>query len=97
MSGSNGISDKEFAEDMAFFAKEIEYLDTHDIGDELAAMPEVHFEFNLPPRRSHFAIEAALAAKLREVAAQRNVSAETLLSEWLREKTAEGEPVGAAR
>lgn len=87
---------RELEEDLLFFAKEIEHFETHDISEELANAPEVHFEINLPPRRTYFSIEAALAAKLRETARQRGTSAETLLNEWVREKTAEVEVVGAA-
>ncbi len=89
--------EEEAKEDLAYFAEAIEYMETHDIGDELANSPEVHFEINLPSRRTHFSIEAALAAKLRETARQRGTSAETLLNEWVREKTAEVEAVGAAK
>ncbi len=88
---------QELEEDLLFFAKEIEHFETHDMSEELANAPEVHFEINLPPRRTHFSIEAALAAKLRETARQRGTSAETLLNEWVREKTAETETVGAAK
>lgn len=89
--------DKEIAEDLAFFAEAIEHFETHDISEELANSPEVHFEINLPPRDPHFAIEKALAAKLRKTARQRGVSAEALLNEWVREKAAESETVGAAK
>jgi len=89
-------TEQEAREDVRQLADVIGYLDTHDIGDELDAMPEVHFEINLPPRKPHFAIETALAAKLRETARQRGVSAEALLNEWVREKAAESETVGAA-
>lgn len=89
--------DKEIAEDLAFFAKEIEYFETHDISEELANSPEVHFEINLPPRDPYFAIERALAVKLRKTARLRGVSAEALLNEWVREKAAESETVGAGR
>ncbi len=88
---------QELEEDLRFFAKEIEHFEAHDISEELANSPEVHFEINLPPRRTHFSIEAVLAAKLRETARQRGTSAETLLNEWVREKTAETEAVNAAK
>ena len=88
---------EEAREDVRQLADVIDYLDTHDIGDELDAMPEVHFEINLPPRDPHFAIERALAAKLRKTARLRGISAEALLNEWVREKAAESETVGAAK
>lgn len=61
----------------------INYLDTHDIGDELEAMPEVDFQISLPPRQPRFALEAAC---------QRGIPAEALLNHWVREK-AESEAV----
>lgn len=88
---------QELEEDLRFFAKEIEYFETHDISEELASAPEVHFEINLPPRKTHFSIETALAAKLRETARRRGTSPEDLLNEWVREKMAETEAVGAAK
>ncbi len=92
------LTDEEEArEDLRHFAELIEHFDTHDIGDELEGMPEVHFEINLPPRKTHFSIEAALAAKLRETARQRGTSAEALLDEWVREKMAETEVVGTVK
>lgn len=89
--------EKEAQEDIRHFADLIEHFDTHDVGDELANAPEVHFEINLPPRKTYFSIEMALAAKLREIARQRGTSAETLLNEWVREKTAETGAVGAGK
>ena len=95
---ASDLTDEEEArEDIRHFADLIEHFDTHDVGDELEGMPEVHFEVKLPPRRPHFPIEPALAAKLRETAQQRGTSAETLLNEWVREKTAEIEAVGAVK
>ena len=89
-------AEEEAREDIRQLADVIEYLDTHDVGDELDALPEVHFEINLPPHKAHFAVEAALAAKLREAARQRGIAAEALLNEWVREKIEAGQPVGAA-
>lgn len=94
---ANKITDEQGAvSDLVLYADEIEYFDTHDLSEDLEKRPEVHFEINLPPRDPHFAIERALAAKLRKTARQRGVSAEALLNEWVREKAAESETVGAA-
>ena len=83
--------------DLVLYADEIEYFETHDLSEELANGPEVHFEISPQARRTHFPIEAPLAAKLRETARQRGTSAEHLLNEWVREKTAETEAVSAAK
>ena len=86
--------EKEAREDLQHYEDLIEYLDTHDTGDEIAGMPEVHFEINLPPRRKRYPLDVDLAAQLDSIAKQRGISAETLLNEWVREKTAESQAVG---
>ncbi len=88
--------DKEVAEDLAFFAKEIEYFETHDISEELAASPEVPFEINLPPRRRRYALNTELSEKLGQIAQQRGIPAEDLLNQWVREKAAESQTISAA-
>ena len=89
------LTDEEEArEDMQHFANLIEHFDTHDVGDELEGMPEVHFEVSPQIRRRRYSVEPNLALQLDSIASQRGISAETLLNEWVREKTAEA--VGAA-
>ncbi len=96
MTTNDSISDKEFAEDLAFFAEELAYIETHDIGDELKTMPEVKFEVSPRLHRKRYALNYELSDKLGDIARQRGVSAETLLNQWVREKTAEVLTVGAA-
>ena len=86
------VIQEEAQESVQNLADIIEYLDTHDIGDELETMPEAAFQINLPPRKPHFALETTLATKLREAARLRGIPAETLLNQWVREK-AESETV----
>lgn len=97
MSANNSISDKEFQEDLAFFADEIAYIETHDISDELDAMPEAHFEVSPSARRKRYPLEDELSEKLVTIAQQRGVPAEDLLNQWVREKAAESQTVGAAK
>ena len=97
MSANKTTDGQKAVSDLVLYADEIEYFDTHDLSEDLEMRPEVHFEINLLPRDPHFAIERALAAKLRKTARQRGVSAEALLNEWVREKAAESEAVGAAQ
>lgn len=66
----------------------VEYLDTHDLGDYLAQMPEVHFELNLQHRTHLLAIEEDLINKLAAIARQEQMPAETLVNKWLGEKVA---------
>lgn len=87
---------RESAEDLLFFAKEIEYFETHDVSEELANSPEVHFEISPQARRNRYPLAYDLAAKLDSIAAQRGTSAQALLNEWVREKMGEAEAVGAA-
>ena len=89
--------EEEAREDLRHFAELIEHFDTHDIGDELANSPEVHFEVSPQARRKRYPLEPSLAAHLDSIAQQRGIPAETLLNEWVREKTAETEAVGAAK
>ncbi len=92
------LTDEEEArEDLRYFADLIEHFDTHDVGDELEEMPEVHFEVNPQIRRRRYPLDANLALQLDSIAHQRGISAETLLNEWVREKTAEVEAVSAAK
>ena len=88
---------QEQSDDLAYFARAIEHFETHDIGDELANSPEVHFEVNPQARRKRYPLEPSLAAHLDSIAQQRGIPAETLLNEWVREKTAETKAVGATK
>ena len=38
-------------EDIHAYADAIEYFETHDLGDELETMPEVHFDVSVSPCR----------------------------------------------
>ncbi|MGI4791789.1 MAG: hypothetical protein ACRYFS_23450 [Janthinobacterium lividum] len=88
---------KEQSADLEYFAEAIQYFETHDIGDELAASPLVHFEISPQARRKRYPLDTELASKLDGIASQRGISAETLLNEWVREKAEESDAVGAAK
>ena len=66
-----------------------EFWDTHSLSEFEGQTKPAEFEINLPPRKARFALETELAAKLLDAAQQRGVSAETLLNQWVQEKTAE--------
>ena len=87
-SGGNSLSDKECSEDLAFLADAIEYFDTHDLSDELANMPEVHFEISPNARRKRYPLALEPSEQLEAIASQRGISAEALLNEWVLEKLA---------
>ena len=88
---------QEQSDDLAYFAKAIEHFETHDIGDELANSPEVHFEVNPQIRRRRYPLDSHLAAHLDNIAQQCGIPAEVLLDKWVREKMAETEAVSAAK
>lgn len=78
------------------YADEIEYFDTHDLSEELEKMPEVHFEISPRLRRKRYPLDDELSEKLAAIARQRGIPAEDLLNQWVREKAAESQAVGAA-
>jgi hypothetical protein len=93
---ANKLTDyEESLADVQRHAATIEYFDTHDLGDELEAMPEVEFKIDLSDHRSYFRLEHDLSGKVQQIARQRGVSAETLLNLWVQEKAAEILTVGA--
>lgn len=81
-------------EEVEFMREQAEYFDTHDLSEELANGPEVHFEISAnATSHYYFEIEPELRAKLKAVAKQRGIRAEFLLNGWVREKIAEAEAV----
>jgi hypothetical protein len=62
------------------------FWDTHDLSDYWEQTQPVAFEVDAQLQTTYYPVENALSAKLRATAAQRGVSAETLLNLWLQEK-----------
>lgn len=58
-------AEAEAREDIRLYADAIEYFDTHDLGDDLANSPEVHFEIIPNIRRRGCTLEAEPAEKAR--------------------------------
>ncbi len=96
MSASKTTDEQEAASDLLLYADEIEYFDTHDLSEELEKMPEVHFEISPRLRPKRYPLDAELSKKLATIARQRGVPAEDLLNQWVREKAAESQTVGAS-
>lgn len=93
---ANEATDKQGAvSDLVLYADEIEYFDTHDLSEDLEKRPEVHFEIGPRPRRKHYPLDEELSEILADAARRRGVSAVALLNQWVREKAAESETVGA--
>lgn len=96
MSVSETSQEQEAVSDTVLYADAIEYFETHDLSADLENRPELHFEVSPHARRQRYSLEQSLSDKVRQIARQRGVSAETLLNLWVQEKTAEVSTVGAA-
>jgi len=70
--------------------KEIgEFWDTHDLADYWDKTKSVEFEIDIKSEVTYYAIDNELSAKIRAIAQQRGVSADTLLNLWVQEKLRE--------
>lgn len=78
--GKSAISEAQSYQEIGAF------WDTHDLNDHWEQTEPAAFEVEDPLQRVYYPVETALSAKLRATAAQRGVSAETLLNLWLQEK-----------
>lgn len=67
----------------------VNFFDTHDLGEFLDEMPEVHFEVDLKKKTYLFPIEGELIEKLTEIARSKQISSAKLINAWLREKIQE--------
>lgn len=63
-----------------------EFWDTHDAADYDDQTYEVEFSCDLRTRRHYIAIDPDVLARLRELAAARGLSAESLANLWLQER-----------
>ncbi len=66
-----------------------EFWDNHDLGDFWAQTEPADFAVDLQTDILYYAVETTLAQRLRLLAKQRGVSAETLLNLWVLEKMQE--------
>lgn len=78
--GKSSISKASSYEEMG------EFWDEHDLGDFWEQTEAVEFEVDIKSSVIYFRVESTLAEQLRELAAQRGVSSETLLNLWLQEQ-----------
>jgi hypothetical protein len=62
------------------------YWDTHDVTEIWAETRDAQFDFIAEPQITYFAVEKSLSEKLRRIAAQHGISADTLLNMWVQEK-----------
>ena len=68
------------------YAEMGEYWDSHDLTEIWDETREAQFEFIADPQITYFAVEKSLSEKLRRIAAQHGISANTLLNMWVQEK-----------
>lgn len=64
----------------------VDFFETHDMGDYLDQMPEVHFDVNIRRRRHLVALEEDIVDKLTQIAKLKKVSSESLINTWLKDK-----------
>ena len=67
----------------------VAFFDTHDLGDYLDEMSEVHFDVDLKKDMHLIAIDADLADKVTRIARSKRTSSGKLINSWLREKVLE--------
>ncbi len=66
-----------------------EFWDTHELTEHWAQTKPIDFEVELQSETTYYALENGLSSRVRELAHQRGVSAETLLNLWIQEKLQE--------
>lgn len=62
------------------------YWDEHSLDDVWEKTADADFEFVAEPQITYFAIEKGLSEKIRQLAASKGVSADTLVNIWVQEK-----------
>lgn len=69
-------------------SKLVRFFDSHDLGDYLDQLPEVGFDINIKSKKHLIAVDKEIIPKLNRMARSRNIPAEQLVNNWLREKLA---------
>lgn len=64
----------------------VDFFETHDMGDYWEQMPETEFEVKIKKRKHLIALDENVAAKVTQIAKTKNVSSESLINTWLKEK-----------
>jgi hypothetical protein len=85
---NNMAKDKRSISQASSYAAIGEFWDTHDAGEFWDQTEPAAFTVDLQSVTTYYAVEAHLADRLREVARQAGVSAETLINLWVQEKVA---------
>ena len=64
----------------------VDFFDNHDLGEYEDSMPEVQFEVDLKRDRYLVSVDEDLMSQLLEIARGQQISVQTLVDSWLREK-----------
>jgi hypothetical protein len=65
--------------------------ESHDLAENWEQTEAVEFEVDLQSHVTYYALDSLLSSRVREVARQRGVSAQTILNLWVQEKLQERE------
>lgn len=66
----------------------IDFFDENDLGEYENDLPEVSFDVDLKKRKYLVGINEEINKELTEIAVRENVSTESLVNSWLKEKIA---------
>ncbi len=66
-----------------------EFWDSHDLSEHWDKTERANFTVDIQSEVTYFAIENSLSEKLRTIAKQHGVSADTLLNLWVQERLQE--------
>lgn len=70
--------------------KEIgEFWDTHDLSDYWKKTETAEFEVDIQSEVTYYAVDNKLSEKIRTIAKQHGISADTLLNLWVQERLQE--------
>ncbi|HAZ47893.1 MAG TPA: hypothetical protein DDW76_03315 [Cyanobacteria bacterium UBA11369] len=67
----------------------VEFFDTHDMGEFWTEMPEAYFDVDIKGKQYLISVDESLMSKLLEIAKAQEVSIESLVDSWLKEKVLE--------
>jgi hypothetical protein len=88
-SGDNMNEDKTTISQAQSYQAIGEFWDTHDLGEFWEQTAPAEFDVDIRSETTYYAVESSLSLKLRRLAQQQGISAETLLNLWVQEKTME--------
>ena len=72
-----------------FYAEVAQFWDSHDLASFWDQTQPAEFEMTFQTEVTYFALKSTLAAKLAVIAQEREVSPETLLNAWVRDRIQE--------